>query len=141
MRISDWSSDVCSSDLLGLALAVIATHTFVLLATGAGSNVASLAPGTGISGLLDRQFLPGLILRGSWDPEGVLSTLPSMASGFFGIALARWAGAPRHIRRLAFAGAILVLAGLLAATIVPINKNLRSEERRVGKESVSTCRS
>src|SRR3546814_19093591 len=47
-----------------------------------------------------------------------------MASGFFGIALARWAGAPRHIRRLAFAGAILVLAGLLAATIVPINKNL-----------------
>ena len=109
---------------LGLALAVIATHTFVLLATGAGSNVASLAPGTGISGLLDRQFLPGLILRGSWEPEGVLSTLPSMASGFFGIALARWAGAPRHIRRLAFAGAILVLAGLLAATIVPINKNL-----------------
>src|SRR3546814_14250190 len=33
---------------LGLALAVIATHTFVLLATGAGSNVASLAPGPGI---------------------------------------------------------------------------------------------
>src|SRR3546814_18814837 len=33
---------------LGHALAVIATHTFVLLATGAGRNVASLAPGTGI---------------------------------------------------------------------------------------------
>src|SRR3546814_16545432 len=58
-----------------------------------------------------------------WSSDVCSSDLPSMASGFFGIALARWAGAPRHIRRLAFAGAILVLAGLLAATIVPINKN------------------
>src|SRR3546814_16734407 len=105
MRISDWSSDVCSSDLraseiydgvlqriaivylacavivsvgrgaivpLGLGLAIIATHTFVLLNIGAENTVASLAPGAGISGWLDRQLLPGLLLRVSWDPEGLL---------------------------------------------------------------------
>src|SRR3546814_17276760 len=92
-----------------LGLEIIATHPFGLLNVGAENTVASLAPGAGISGWLDRQLLPGLILRGSWDPEGILSTLPSMASGFLGVALARWAS--------------------------------RSEERRVGKECVSTCRS
>src|SRR3546814_6005256 len=101
MRISDWSSDVCSSDLaivpLGLGLAIIATHTFVLLNIGAENTVASLAPGAGISGWLDRQLLPGLILRGSWDPEGILSTLPSMASGFLGVALARWEIGRAHV--------------------------------------------
>src|SRR3546814_5653104 len=110
MRISDWSSDVCSSDLIG-----------------AENTVASLAPGAGISGWLDRQLLPGLILRGSWDPEGILSTLPSMASGFLGVALARWASAPRPIWRLAFAGILLVLTGLLTTIVIPINKDLWTE--------------
>src|SRR3546814_4549521 len=35
---------------LGLGLAIIATHTFVLLNIGAENTVASLAPGAGISG-------------------------------------------------------------------------------------------
>ncbi len=109
---------------LVLALGIICVHTFVLRSIGAGNTGPSLAPGAGISGWLDRQFLPGSILRGSWDPEGILSTLPSMASGFFGIAIARWAKAPRHIWHLAFAGILLVLGGLLATTIIPINKNL-----------------
>src|SRR3546814_347708 len=96
-----------------------------------------------------------------------------MASGFLGVALARWASAPRPIWRLAFAGILLVLTGLLTTIVIPINKDLwtasfvlvtsgigasgyaavraawpvlqphgwaRSEERRVGKECVSTCR-
>lgn len=109
---------------LGLGLAIIATHTFVLLNIGAENTVASLAPGAGISGWLDRQLLPGLILRGSWDPEGILSTLPSMASGFLGVALARWASAPRPIWRLAFAGILLVLTALLTTIVIPINKDL-----------------
>src|SRR3546814_10523376 len=74
--------------------------------------------------LVRSQLLPGLILRGSWDPEGILSTLPSMASGFLGVALARWASAPRPIWRLAFAGILLVLPGLLTTIVIPINKDL-----------------
>src|SRR3546814_2562664 len=109
-----------------LGLEIIATHPFGLLNVGAENTVASLAPGAGISGWLDRQRLPGLILRGSWDPEGILSTLPSMASGFLGVALARWASAPRPIWRLAFAGILLVLTGLLTTIVIPINKELWS---------------
>src|SRR3546814_16863652 len=36
---------------------------------------------------------------------------------------------------------IATLAGLSMAGLVPLNGFLRSEERRVGKECVSTCRS
>src|SRR3546814_20534855 len=47
-----------------------------------------------------------------------------MASGFLGVALARWASAPRPIWRLAFAGILLVLTGLLTTIVIPINKDL-----------------
>src|SRR3546814_19631658 len=47
-----------------------------------------------------------------------------MASGFLGVALARWASAPRPIWRLAFAGILLVLTGLLTMIVIPINKDL-----------------
>src|SRR3546814_4702019 len=79
MRISDWSSDVCSSDLIGLAAA--------LMLLGAG-RIA------GVSGILARDtgIAPGdMEMSSAW---GFLAGLP-----------------------------------------------LRSEERRVGKECVSTCRS
>src|SRR3546814_10738775 len=82
MRISDWSSDVCSSDL-GMLLEVHVT---------AGD-------GAGHDRLFGHSFLPGL-------------------------------GRPRR-----FLGASLV-----ASRAGKVMKK-RSEERRVGKECVSTCRS
>lgn len=109
---------------LGLALGIIAIHTVVLLYIGAPGSAPSLAPGAGIGGWLDRQLLPGRMSGGSWDAEGVLSTLPALASGFLGIAFARASAAPGRAARLALAGALLVLGGLLAAQVIPINKNL-----------------
>lgn len=110
---------------LALALGAMLLHTILLLAVPApGAPIADLSPGGGWSGWLDRQLLPGLILRGSWDPEGVLSTLPSLASGLFGVVMARLAGAGGRTVRLAGGGALLVLAGSAAAPFLPINKNL-----------------
>lgn len=108
-----------------LSLAILCLHMVALLLIAApGAAAPSLAPGAGISGWLDQQLLPGRILRATWDPEGVFSTLPALASGFLGIVLARWAGASDQRARLAPAGVLFVLGGLLAATAVPINKNL-----------------
>src|SRR3546814_14941008 len=86
MRISDWSSDVCSSDLLGFALPMSATQilwvNLILAAT------------------------LGLVL--AFEP-----TKPPPSGPWNGAWKARPSITPRH----------------------------RSEERRVGKECVSTCRS
>src|SRR3546814_3926225 len=83
MRISDWSSDVCSSDLLGDARVIESVKGIALLAQRI----------EGPDDVLDGNRLavvpPGVAVQGEFDPGTVL----------------------------------------------------RSEERRVGKECVSTCRS
>src|SRR3546814_17410743 len=91
MRISDWSSDVCSSDLR--------TRCFSLLASPEGIGPA----GTRIVGRWPKRSAP--IGR----PGTILSPMPSSA-------------APSNMP-------------WLSATAVS------SDERRVGKECVSTCRS
>lgn len=107
---------------IGLAVALLAFHTWALLRLGSPPN---LEPGLGISGWLDQTFIPGRVLRKTWEPEGVLSTLPAIANGLIGVAVARWAQA-RVVgaAHLGFVGLALVMAGLALTPIVPLNKNL-----------------
>ena len=79
---------------------------------------------------LDRLLLDGHLwaATGSWDPEGVLSTIPAVASVLLGALASRFlvATAPIEVRlrRLAGAGAVAAAAGLLWGLVFPINKNL-----------------
>jgi len=63
-----------------------------------------------------------------WDPEGLLSTLPAIASVIFGILIGLTLGGDRPLRAkiqiLALAGAAGFAAGLLWGIVFPINKNL-----------------
>src|SRR3546814_13123280 len=93
MRISDWSSDVCSSDLLAIVLALFLYNRLELVPR----SVLALYPIV-LTALLG---MPRLLYR-SWKDHGLARTDQA---------------------------AIRVL--ILGA---------RSEERRVGKECVSTCR-
>src|SRR3546814_12969297 len=93
MRISDWSSDVCSSDLDAPELILIELR----------GEVAELAQD--IQQL--REALPGapvVVLTDERDPGTLAACLHAGAAAF-------------------------------------LLKDIRSEERRVGKECVSTCRS
>src|SRR5579872_2093594 len=64
----------------------------------------------------------------TWDPEGIVSTLPAIATCLFGVlaghilAMRRTLG-ERCLRLLAV-GAVLVAAGLICNTWLPINKKL-----------------
>ena len=63
-----------------------------------------------------------------YDPEGLLSTIPAIATVLFGVVIGRLLASPRplneRIRQLFAAGAVLTLAGLLWGLAFPINKNL-----------------
>lgn len=84
-----------------------------------------LSPGGGSSGLLDRLVLPGRLLRGSYDPEGVLSTLSSIGMSMLGVSVQRLiAGRERPITPLAMTSLASVLLGVALALIVPFNKPL-----------------
>src|SRR3546814_14071227 len=96
MRISDWSSDVCSSDLCRPAAADI-----VQPAVHAGAVAAHLAIAGRLGGGSEKVFA---VVYGFLDRRG------------------------HAVRRVEHAPAA-------------IGNAARSEERRVGKECVSTCRS
>jgi predicted acyltransferase len=104
-----------------LALTILVAHSWLLFVPVDGTN--SLTTGAGLNAGLDQQFLPGRLLRKAWDPEGVLSTLPAIASGLLGVIVARWqlSDIPRAI-----AGMNMTIAGWLLTNWIPVNKALWS---------------
>lgn len=111
---------------LVLSVILLTLHSYLLLRVGTpGGAPPSMAPGRGISGWLDQNFIPGRVLRQSWDPEGVLSTLPATVNALIGVAITRriQSGAIGNAV-LGGIGAGLVLAGMLLTPWLPLNKNL-----------------
>ncbi|MGA2436359.1 MAG: DUF5009 domain-containing protein [Bryobacteraceae bacterium] len=81
------------------------------------------------------QYIDSLILKGHmwgqtriWDPEGIVSTLPAIATTLFGILtghlLRSSRSAPEKATWMFFSGNVLLFAGLVMNWWLPINKNL-----------------
>jgi predicted acyltransferase len=102
-----------------LAVAALALHAWLLFVPVNGIN--SLIVGEGLNASLDQLLLPGRLLRKTWDPEGVLSTLPAIASGVLGVGLMRWMATDA---RRAAVGLVMAVAGWLLRFAIPINKAL-----------------
>jgi predicted acyltransferase len=63
-----------------------------------------------------------------YDPEGLLSTMPAIATTLIGVLAGRWLGSIRslneRLKGLFIAGVALTIAGLIWNLVFPINKNL-----------------
>src|SRR3546814_2709728 len=128
MRISDWSSDVCSSDLE--AFAGYRRHRFHHVEEGLRGMLPQSLRGPLFGGL--GRVYP----KADWAPRPLRAkaTLLSLAQeGDEGYAAAVGVTGGPMRSRLLTADARAALQGHRAED--------RSEERRVGKECVSTCRS
>jgi predicted acyltransferase len=109
-----------------LSVMLLALHSYMLLRVGTPSGgPASMEPGMGISGWLDQNFIPGRVLRKTWEPEGILSTLPAIVNALIGVAVMRWIQA-RGMGNplLGSIGVGLIIVGLLLTPWLPLNKNL-----------------
>lgn len=84
---------------------------------------------------IDNLLLPGRLFFGSWDPEGLLTTIPAFATCLLGVLSGRWLKTTRWFQGrtlntgqrtlyLFLGGCVLVILGLLINPIFPINKNL-----------------
>jgi predicted acyltransferase len=92
---------------------------------GAGANV--LTPEGNLASFLDRALLGRHLLNRWSDPEGVLSTIPAIATAMCGVFAGDWLRErhqPHHSAGLLAAGVIAMLAGLSWGLVFPINKNL-----------------
>jgi predicted acyltransferase len=89
-------------------------------------------PTGNLAAYLDRAILGTQHLwaqAGTWDPEGLLSTLPAVATVLTGVFAGRWIGATRGapsrmLGGVAAAGVVGVVAGLAWDVVFPINKPL-----------------
>lgn len=96
-----------------------------------GYGAGSLEPDSNLAAYVDRAVLGTAHLWKSsrtWDPEGLLSTLPAVATVLLGVFAGRWLRSARSPGRktagLLAAGAAGVLLGLAWDRVFPINKNL-----------------
>jgi predicted acyltransferase len=78
----------------------------------------------GVSAWTERWLHTGRLYEHTRDPEGLLSTLPAIATTLFGILTALWLRATRRAIPLVVAGIISLALGLLWNPWFPINKNL-----------------
>jgi predicted acyltransferase len=100
-----------------------------------GANVARgvLEPGRDFGAYVDRAVFGSKhlwVTSKTWDPEGLVSTLPAVGSQLFGVLTGQWiARADRTAKQkalgLVIAGVACALIGeLLGAVFMPINKSL-----------------
>jgi len=95
-----------------------------------GFGAGHLGKDNNLGAYIDRALLGGHLWSESktWDPEGLLSTLPAIATALIGILTGEWLRSERRGARkvlgLVIAGAVLMLAGRLLHPYFPINKNL-----------------
>lgn len=93
-----------------------------------GYGKAMLEPGINLAAWIDNKFLPGVKWQGNWDPEGILSTLPSIATGISGMLaghlfLSKMTQERKVIYMFSF-GFFAFATGYMWNYVFPINKNI-----------------
>lgn len=95
-----------------------------------GGYPPNLEPETNLGAWLDRTLMSGHLWSQSktWDPEGLLSTLPAIGTGLLGVLTGMWIKLQRDAYQmltvLLATGAILMALGLIWGPLFPINKKI-----------------
>jgi predicted acyltransferase len=93
-----------------------------------GHDIPVLAPDQNLVDWIDRAMFPGRLYNGTRDPEGVLSTIPAIASALAGVLTGIWLRTSRAAGAKALgmlgAGAAGIALGALWNVWFPINKNV-----------------
>jgi predicted acyltransferase len=96
-----------------------------------GASAPTLEPGADLGAYLDRAIFTTNHLwqnTKTWDPEGLLSTLPAIATALLGVLAGTWMRSDRapldKVAGLFVLGSAGVVLGLVWGEFFPINKNL-----------------
>ncbi len=94
----------------------------------AGFIAANYEPGVNITAWLDRLLVPGRFWQVTWDPEGLMSTFPSIVTGILGMLVGKLIlsidDTYRKLTWIFFVGFGLYLLGGAWGWVMPLNKNL-----------------
>jgi predicted acyltransferase len=117
---------------LAIIAGLLALYSVLMLwvpVPGIGAGV--LQPGQDVGAWVDRTLLGKHLWVHSktWDPEGLLSTLPALCSQLFGVLTGRWLAADvnrseQTVWMLVFGFVFLCLGSIFDTMLMPINKSL-----------------
>ena len=112
-----------------VAILLIGYWLMLLLIPVPGFGAGDLTAEGNFAAYIDRLLLPGKLHRTAYDPEGLLSTIPAIATALLGIFTGEFLRLQQYTAQkkalyLSVAGLLLVLAGWLWGLVFPINKNL-----------------
>lgn len=87
-----------------------------------------LLPGKNLAAWVDSMTIPFYMYQGSWDPEGLLSTLPAIATGITGMMAGHIVVSEKKIEDkvilLFVYGFFMTMIGEVWGWVFPINKNI-----------------
>lgn len=93
-----------------------------------GVGQVMLEPGVNLVAWFDSKFLPGKMWQGTWDPESILSTFPSIVSGITGMLAGRLLQSNftpnEKVNYLMTAGVFSAALGYFWGLGFPVNENL-----------------
>lgn len=117
-----------------ITVLILCTYGFIELGIPSPDlNRATLEAGKDITALIDRIFLNGhlWIYTKTWDPEGILSTYPAIATGLSGILLGMYflrfkesENKDSFYGTAILIGFLLLVSSVIINVFYPINKNL-----------------
>jgi predicted acyltransferase len=113
---------------LTAALLLLAYWALLTWVPVPGHGPGVLLPGIDLGAYLDSAVMGRHLLHETWDPEGLLSTLPAIATTLAGVLAGHWLRAAPSARRcvagLALGGIGAIAIGELWNLWLPINKSL-----------------
>lgn len=91
-------------------------------------GISLAEPGRNIAAWMDSTFIPGRLYQGTWDPEGLLSTFPAIASGISGMIagflIVSDNSQERKVIGLMVGGLVAYTVGNMWNWVFPINKHI-----------------
>jgi predicted acyltransferase len=91
-------------------------------------DIPLLDPDRNLVAWLDRRLLAGHLYEGTRDPEGLLSTIPALATSLLGLLTGQWLRSGRSAKSKVVGMALFGFTGVVAGKILsfgfPINKKL-----------------
>jgi predicted acyltransferase len=118
------------TQLLVASVILLGYWALMTLVPVPGIGAANLEKGTNLAAWLDSILLKGHMWgqTKTWDPEGFLSTLPSIATGILGLFVGQIINLPQSkleiIKKIGITSIILIVLGLLWNLTFPLNKAL-----------------
>jgi len=116
--------------ILTVVLLLLLYWVLMALVPVPGIGAANFEKGTNLAAWLDSVLIKGhmWVYSKTWDPEGILSTVPAIVTGISGLLIGKWIKRPlpklEIVKKMALTGILLVVLGLLWNTVFPINKSL-----------------